>query len=273
MSVRAGRLHPVMLRSLWAYRGFVLGAVRREFQARYRGSLLGGIWAIVNPLAQILVFTLIFAELMKARLPGHEGSVYAYSIYLCAGILSWGLFAEVLGRLTTVFLENGNLIKKASFPRVALPTVVVLTALVNFAIIMTLFLLFQAITGSFPGAVVLALLPVVAVLIAFAAGLGLLLGTLNVFFRDVGQLTGVVLTFWFWLTPIIYLESAVPPRAQSLLAANPMTPVVHAFQRVLLDGQLPDWLELLPVAVGSLALLLFSGLFFLRQSAEIVDEL
>jgi len=273
MSSTAARLHPVMLRSLWAYRGFVLGAVRREFQARYRGSLLGAVWAVLNPLAQILVFTLIFAELMRARLPGHEGSVYAYSIYLCAGILSWGLFAEIVARLTTVFLENGNLIKKASFPRVALPTVVVLSALVNFAIIMGLFLLFQVVTGSFPGLVILALLPAVAVLVAFAAGLGLLLGTLNVFFRDVGQLTGVALTFWFWLTPIIYLESAVPPRARDLLAINPMTPVVHAFQRVLLDGQAPDWLELLPVAVGSLVLLLFAGLFFLRQSGEIVDEL
>lgn len=273
MNARVSKLHPVMFRSLWAYRGFVFGAVRREFDARYRGSLLGALWAILNPLTQILVFTLIFAEIMKPKLPGHEGSVFAYSIYLCAGILPWGLFAEILTRLNTVFLENANLIKKANFPRIALPTVVVLSALVNFTIIMALFLAFLVLTRSFPGLVVFAILPVLAVLLAFAVGLGLLLGTLNVFFRDVGQLTGVVLAFWFWLTPIIYLESTVPPRAQSLLAVNPMTPIVHAFQRVFVDRQVPDWSSLVPMAVVSVVLLFVAGVFFLRQAPEIVDEL
>lgn len=273
MVARGSKLQLVMFRSLWAYRGFVLGAVRREFEARYRGSLLGALWAVLHPLTQILVFTLIFAEIMKAKLPGHEGSVFAYSIYLCAGILPWGLFAEILTRLNTVFLDNANLIKKANFPRIALPTVVVLTALLNFAIIMALFFAFLVVTGSFPGVVVFAILPALAVLLAFAVGLGLLLGTLNVFFRDVGQLTGVVLTFWFWLTPIIYLESTVPPRAQALLAINPVTPLVHAFQRVFVDGQVPNAATLLPVACVAVMLLLLAGVFFLRQAPELVDEL
>ena len=273
MSARVAKLHPVMFRSLWAYRGFVLGAVRREFESRYRGSLLGAIWAILNPLTQILVFTLIFAEIMKPKLPGHEGSVFAYSIYLCAGIIPWGLFSEILQRLNTVFLDHANLIKKATFPRIALPTVVVLTALLNFSIILALFAGFLVVTGTFPGAAVLAALPALVVLLVFAVGLGLLLGTLNVFFRDVGQLTGVALAFWFWLTPIIYLESAVPPRAQALLAANPVTPVVQSFQAAFLGNAAVPWDALLRVAAGSVLLLVVAGLFFLRQAPEIVDEL
>ena len=267
------RLHPVMLRSLWAYRGFVSGAVAREVQQRYRGSLLGALWVVLSPLAQILVFTLVFAEIMRARLPGHEGSVFAYGIYLCAGIIPWSLFSEILTRLNTVFIDNANLIKKSNFPRVALPTVVVLASAVNFAVLLALLLVFLVATGSFPGLVVLALIPVALVSIAFATGLGLLLGTLNVFFRDVGQMTNVVLGFWFWLTPIVYLESALPPRAQALVAWNPLSPIVRAFQTVLLDHALPNWGSLAGVATASLLLLLLAGAFFVRQAPELVDEL
>ena len=267
------KLHPVMLRSLWAYRGFVAGAVRREFQQRYRGSLLGALWIVLQPLAQILVFTLVFAEIMKARLPGHEGSVFAYSIYLCAGVLPWGLLSEIVSRLTTVFLENANLIKKASFPRIALPTIVVTSALLNFAVIFALFLVFLAITREMPGVALLGFLPVLLVQVVFATGLGLLVGTLNVFFRDVGQLTGVVLSFWFWLTPVVYLKATLPPRAQALIAWNPMTPIIESYHRIFVDGVMPDFLAVAPVAAFSFALLVFAGLFFLRQAPDLVDEL
>lgn len=267
------KLSPVMLRSLWEYRGFVFGAVRREVQAKYRGSLLGAAWVFLAPLAQILVFTLIFAEIMRARLPGHEGSVFAYSVYLCAGVLPWGLFAEVLTRLNGVFLENANLIKKASFPRIALPVIVLLTALFNFAVILMLFLGFLAVTGAMPGLELIGLVPVLATQVTLAAGLGLLLGTLNVFFRDVAQFTSVVLGFWFWLTPIVYVAESLPPRAQSLIALNPLTPIVRASQDIFVDKAWPDFGSIAPVALVSVLLLLLSGRFFLKRAPDLVDEL
>ena len=113
-----------MLKSLWAYRGFILGSVKREFQLKYRNSLLGAAWTVLNPLAMIVVYTVIFSEVMRARLPG-VGGTYAYSIYLCAGILTWGLFAEIVGRCQTMFIENANLLKKISFPRMCLPVIIV----------------------------------------------------------------------------------------------------------------------------------------------------
>src|SRR5450631_298974 len=121
-----------MLKPLWAYRGFILGSVKREFQIKYRNSLLGAAWTILNPLAMILVYTVIFSQVMRAKLPGVDSS-FAYSIYLCSGVLTWGLFAEISGRAQTVFLENANLIKKINFPRLCLPVVVVLNALINFS--------------------------------------------------------------------------------------------------------------------------------------------
>ena len=191
-----------MLGSLWAFRGFVISSIRREFQARYRNSLLGALWTVLNPLAMILVYTLVFSQLMRSRLPGVDNHL-AYGFYLCAGFLVWGLFTEITGRSQSMFLDNANLIKKLSFPRICLPTVVIGTALVNFAITFVLFLLIFSAAGAFPGPALIALLPLLAIMLAFAAGLGMLLGVLNVFFRDVGQLFGIVVQFWFWLTPIV----------------------------------------------------------------------
>jgi lipopolysaccharide transport system permease protein len=111
---------PLMLRGLWAYRGFVLGSVQREFQSKYANAILGAVWSLLSPLAMILVYTVIFAEVMRTKMPGSD-STFAYSIYLCAGILTWGLFAEMVGRGQTMFLEQSNLLKKVSFPRICLP--------------------------------------------------------------------------------------------------------------------------------------------------------
>ena len=109
-----------MLKALWTYRGFILGSVKREFQSKYSNSLLGAAWNVLNPLAMIVVYTMIFSQVMKARLAG-VNSTFAYSIYLCAGILTWGLFAEITSRALNVFIENANLLKKLSFPRLCLP--------------------------------------------------------------------------------------------------------------------------------------------------------
>src|SRR3954465_3317713 len=106
---------PALLAGAWSYRGFILGSVQREFQSKYRNSMLGAAWTVLNPLAMIVVYTVIFSQVMRARLPGMD-SKFAYSIYLCAGVLTWALFAEIVGRAQNVFLENANLIKKISFP-------------------------------------------------------------------------------------------------------------------------------------------------------------
>jgi lipopolysaccharide transport system permease protein len=258
--------------AIWRYRGFVTGSVKREFQVRYRGSMLGSAWNVLNPLAMIAVYTIVFSRLMAPRVPGVD-SPFAYSIYLCAGIFSWGLFTEIVTRAQNVFLENANLIKKLSFPRICLPVVVVLSALLNFAIIFGLFAAFLVGTGNFPGVVFVALVPVLLVEIAFAIGLGVILGVLNVFFRDVGQFFGIVLQFWFWLTPIVYSPVILPEPIRHAMAWNPMAPIVEAFQRVIVNSQWPDWPSLLPVTVASVILCLFAARLFLRRSGEMVDEL
>ncbi|MFA5265934.1 MAG: ABC transporter permease, partial [Opitutaceae bacterium] len=160
--------------ALWPYRGFVLGSVGREFKSKYRNSLLGAAWTILNPLAMVTVYTVIFSSVMKAKLPGIDDT-FAYSIYLCSGVLTWGLFAEITGRGQNVFLENANLLKKLNFPRLCLPIIVVFNAMLNFGIIFGLFLLFLLFTGRLPGLPLLGLIPVLMLQITFSIGLGITL--------------------------------------------------------------------------------------------------
>jgi lipopolysaccharide transport system permease protein len=261
-----------IIRPLWVYRSFILGSVKREFQAKYRNSLLGAAWTVIQPLAMIIVYTVIFSQVMKARLPGVD-STFAYSIYLCGGVLTWGLFAEITGRAQNVFLENANRLKKLSFPRLCLPAVVVLNACLNFAIIFGLFTVFLLVTSNFPGWVYLAVVPLLLVQISFSIGLGISLGVLNVFFRDVGQLFNVILQFWFWLTPIVYPVTILPEFLRAWMELNPMASLMTAYQGVLVAGQWPNWQSLwLIVLLAGLFCILGYHLFRSR-AGEMVDEL
>ncbi|MDB5963238.1 MAG: transporter [Massilia sp.] len=263
---------PSLFASVWRYRGFISGSVKREFQTKYRSSMLGAVWAVLNPLAMILVYTLVFSQVMGNRLAG-SASPFSYSIYLCAGTLTWGLFAEITGRSQTVFIEHANLLKKLQFPRLCLPIIVVLNACVNFGIVFFLFTVFLALSNSFPGWAYLAMVPVLLIQIILAISLGIIVGVLNVFFRDVGQFFTILLQFWFWFTPIVYPVSALPAEVRSMLAWNPMATLVTAYQAILLRGDMPDWGSLLPVAGLSLLLCVFGLRLFRKRAGEMVDEL
>lgn len=220
----------------------------------------------------ILVYTLIFSEVMHSKLPG-VSSQFAYSVYLCAGILTWGMFAEITARCQTMFLENANLIKKINFPRICLPLIVVLSASVNFLIIFALFVGFLLASGNFPGWVFLTIFPILLLQILLAVGLGIVLGVLNVFFRDIGQFFSIFIQFWFWFTPIVYPASILPEQARFLLAWNPMAPIISAYQTILVYGRLPDWYSLIIPFILTMLLCVFGLRLFRKRAGEMVDEL
>nr|WP_202962240.1 ABC transporter permease [Serratia sp. PL7] len=260
------------LKLIWEYRGFILGNVKREFQSKYRNSLLGVTWSVLNPLSMIVVYTVIFSQVMRAKLPGVD-SQYAYSIYICAGILTWGLFADIIVRSQNVFLDNANLIKKLNFPKICLPITVIGSALVNFSIIFSLFTVFLIISNDFPGLPYFALIPVLTIMMILAVGLGIIVGVLNVFFRDVGQFFGIVLQFWFWLTPIIYPATILPERLHPLMKYNPMASVVEACQKILVNGIFPNWTGLLYPLILGVILCIIGLSLFRKHIGEMVDEL
>jgi len=257
---------------LWNYRSFILGLAARDFRIRYMNSFLGSLWAVLNPFAQILVYTLVFSQVMMARLPGID-SAFAYSIYLCAGIINWQYFSEVLTRMQNIFIEHAELLKKVNVPRTSLPLFVVISSSINYAIMMGIFLLFLVAVGQFAGWPILALIPLLAFQICFAVGLGTILATLNVFFRDVGHFMGVVLQFWFWLTPIVYPRSIVPERFAWIQDINPMSWLMRSYQDIFLLGEWPEWTKGWLLMSSAVVLMILGYAVFKRLDKEMVDEL
>jgi len=260
------------LRALWAYRSFILSMVARDFRGRYLGSALGVLWVVLLPVTQILIYTLVFSQVMRARLPDVDDPL-AYSLYLCAGLLTWNYLVEVLLRSQTIFLDQANMLKKVSFPRVTLPSYVFLSATVNFAIIWSLFLLLLLFTGRWPGWPLLALVPLLLVQQVLAVGLGLMLGVVNVFFRDVAQAVGVALQFWFWLTPIVYPIAAVPENVRRLIRCNPLYALISSYQRIIVEHRWPIWSDLWAVAVTAAVVAVISDVVFRQLAGAMVDEL
>ena len=261
-----------VVKSLWTYRGFVLGSVKREFRSRYRNSLLGPLWAFIQPMAMIVVYAVVFSQVMHTRLPGVDSS-FGYSIFLCSGILTWGLFADITSRSQSMFLDNAGLLKKINFPGLCLPVVVVLNAILNFSIVFGLFTLFLLVSDNFPGTTYLALLPLLLILLAFATGLGMVLGVVNVFFRDVGQLFTIALQFGFWLTPVVYPLDVLPQVAQRLMQLNPLAPLMVGFQTSMVARQWPDWGSLVYPAVLAGALCWLGQRLFCNLASDMLDEL
>lgn len=262
----------VLFYSIYRYRDFILDSVRRNFQSRYQSSFLGAIWLILQPVAMISVYTLVFSSLMHARLPDIT-TPFAYSIYLCSGVLTWGLFTETLNGLINVFLDNANILKKLNFPRICLPIIVSISSLINFLIIFTLFVLFMIFSNTFPGWIFFAIIPVLLVQMIFTVGLGVILGVMNVFVRDVKQFIGILLHFWFWFTPIVYAVNMLPEWACVAMRFNPMAMLVESYQSVLLYHNMPNWIALIPVAAIALLLFAIGWRMFQRHLADILDEI
>jgi lipopolysaccharide transport system permease protein len=183
------------------------------------------------------------------------------------------LFNEILSRCLSVFIDNAGVMKKIAFPRICLPVIVwgsaLLSHLLLLASIAVVFLFF----GHYPGAAWL-FLPVGIVLISMLAfGLGVMLGVLNVFSRDIGQVTSIVLQIWFWLTPIVYPASILPQSLRWLLDLNPLVPLVGIYQDALLFDRLPDPQTLLVPTIVAMSLFATSFVLFRRASPELVDAL
>jgi lipopolysaccharide transport system permease protein len=261
-----------MLQGAWRYRFFISSSIRTELRIKFVRSRLGGLWMILNPLAQVLIFAFILSALLSARLPG-IGNRYAYAIYLMAGTLGWSLFADIVTRCLTLFIDNGNLLKKLAFPKIALPLVVTGSAVVNNALLCCAVLLIFGLLGHLPGPALLLLPLVMSVTIALALGLGLALGVLNVFMRDIGQVVPVVLQFIYWFTPVVYMADIIPARYRAWLVLNPLIPIVTAYQDILLYQRAPDWRSLGGSLLLACVLLALALLLFRKASPEMVDQL
>ncbi|MEH6719927.1 MAG: ABC transporter permease [Aurantimonas endophytica] len=261
-----------MLISLWRYRYFIASSIRSDLKGRFARSKLGALWFVLHPLAQALIFAIVLSEVLGARLPDTDNDS-AYAIYLLSGMAAWSLFAEILNRSITIFLEQAGAMKKIAFPRLCLPVVVWGSALVNHVLLVAAILVVFAFLGHFPGAALLVLPLGIVLISAFAFGIGVLCGTLNVFSRDVAQVMSVVLQLWFWLTPVVYPANIVPENLRWVVELNPMVPLVQIYQNALLHNLWPDPVGLIYPAVAAVVAVALSFVVFRRASPELVDAL
>lgn len=262
-----------MILKLWQYRGFIAHSVMQEFRARYAGSALGMFWMLINPFVQILVYTLIFSHVMRSRMPGQADDVLAYSIYLCAGLIPWLCFSEIVTRSSTMFIEYSNMIKKSAFPKVCLPVIVLASSLINFALMLGIFMLFMLLVGRLTWAAFFLSLPLSLLMILPAVGIGLALGTLNVFFRDINQIQAIVIQFWFWLTPIVWPVEALPEALRKWLPLNPIEPMVTAMHGIFMNTGLPDPFAIARGVAFAAFTLWLGYAMFRSKAAELADEL
>ena len=261
-----------MFRDLYKYRNFIIQSVRNDLISRFSRSKLGGLWAILNPLSQVLIYALILSNVLAAKLPGVD-SQYAYAIYLMAGLLGWTLFNEIVGRCLNIFIEHGNLIKKMSFPRVTLPAIAVGSCLINNLFLFISMLGIFALLGHQFNMAMLWLIPLTLVVVVFSLGIGLILGVMNVFLRDIGQVTPIILQMLFWFTPIVYPVTIIPEAYRHWLNLNPMYPIVDAYQQILVYGNSPQWGGVLIILAAGIILSIVGLFMFRRSSAEMVDAL
>lgn len=261
-----------ILLQIWKYRTFILYSIKSEFKSRFVRSKLGFMWMIIYPLSQVLVYALVLSNILSAKLPGVNNK-YAYAIYLLAGTLSWSLFSEVLSRSVNIFVDNANLIKKLSFPKIVLPVIIIGVALINSLILFLCSIVIFILLGFMPGMNIFWLPVLFFVNIVFSISIGLLLGVLNVFIRDVSQVLPIILQFWFWFTPVVYMRSIIPAKYTIFLNLNPMYPLVCSFQNVILLNTSPMFVSLSVLFLLSMLVLLFGLFIYNKASVEMVDVL
>ncbi len=263
------------LRELVSYRELILNLALRELKARYKNTVLGFFWSLLNPLAMMLVFTAVFTVFMRSE-------VENFPIYALCGLLPWNFFsAAVMGSVSAI-VNNSNLVTKVYFPREVLPIATVLANLVNF--LLTLVVLFAALLlVQAPFNPWLWLLPVVILIqTAFILGLAFILSTLNVFYRDTLMVMDVAMLAWFFLTPIFYPLEELPKRYpiggieldlhRTMYILNPMASIINTYRDLLYRGYRTDFDFLLRTATTAFLVLMIGYWFFCKYSNRFGEE-
>ncbi len=252
------------IRSLYTNRSLLRSLVIRDIETRYRGTLLGFLWALIYPLMMLAVYAFVFGGIFNARW-GSGGDMKDFVLMLYCGLIMHGLFSETLTRSPTAILSNPGYVKKVVFPLELLPFSHLATALFNALVglgLLCIFLLIQL--HSIPITAFFA--PVVLVpLLVLVSGLAWLLAAIGVFFRDVGQMIGVAMSVLLFLSPVFYPTSSAPALAQTLIYLNPLTYPIEALRAVLILGSQPDWVEWLVYCIVSVVTAI-GGLWIFQKS-------
>ncbi len=263
-------------RNLIERRSLIFQLVKRDFQQRYVGSVVGWLWGLIHPLVLLGIYTFVFSICLDSPL-GPGDVTQSYPLYLFAGMLPWLLFSETVQRSSGSLVEQANLITKTLFPSEIVPVSIFLSSLVSHLLAVGLFVAVVAVSQQrlSPG---IALLPLGMLLLGlFGIGIGWIAASLQVYLRDTAQVVTVIMTLWFWITPIMITESKFPARrfpkgVAFVLSANPLVYIVHVYRQMLLGTAIP-WNDLLIAACFAMGAFLIGGLFFRHMKRGFADVL
>ncbi|MEG0615543.1 MAG: ABC transporter permease [Oscillospiraceae bacterium] len=254
------------LREVFTYKEMLISSVKKDLRSRYRGSFLGFLWTFINPLMQLIIYSIVFPFLLRMQEPN-------YPMFVFVGLLPWIYFTSSIQMATTCIVGNSNLVKKIYFPRMILPISVSTTGLMNY--IFGLVIVFPAlfISGIKPTPYILLLPVVMLVNYLFTTGICMMLSAMYVFFRDLEHIISIITMAWFYLTPIVFGLNIFPDWVQKILRFNPMTQFVMAYRNVLMYGQPPSPRGFICVTILSVAVFFLGAKIFSKLQRTFAEEL
>lgn len=240
--------------------------VRKELRTRYKGSVLGFLWTFINPLLQLVVYTVIFSTIMRINID-------RFYIFMFVALLPWIFFSTSVQSSSSTIISNKDLVKKIYFPRVVLPVSVVISGLMN--MIFSFAIVFPALIisgiGITPAVIYLPIVVIAALVMTL--GFSVLFSGLNVYFRDLEHILGIVIMAWFYFTPIVYPVEMIPESFLRLFFLNPITPIILGFRDILYYGIAPNFVMLGINIISGLLLLIFALIVFENLQKNFAEEI
>lgn len=255
---------------LWQLRPLIELMVRRDLQGRFRGSVMGTFWSVINPLGHMLLYTFVFSIVLKVRL-GTDASTGSFAMFLMAGLLPWQSLSESCLRATTTILENPNLVKRVVFPLEILPLVSVLSSMVTELIALAVLTVIACISMQTVHWTLVYLPLLLFSQFLFVGGIAWLLSSMGVFLQDIRHAISLFLSVWMYSTPIVYPASQLPESLKFLLWINPMAGLIGDFRRTMLEGLPPDWNSYFTYTSVALVLWFVGYYFFYKLKKSFAD--
>ncbi|MEI8067728.1 MAG: ABC transporter permease [Candidatus Shapirobacteria bacterium] len=259
------------IKAIHKWRELLWQMVAREVKSRYKQSVLGYFWVILNPLAQMLVMSFAFSIIM--RIPTNSSSNIPYSIFLFVALLPWTLFSNSLASASASLVGAGSLITKIYFPRTILVLATVIAKIIDFLFASSILIIYMIIYQIPVGINILWIIPIFFIQQIFTLGLSLFFAAANLLYRDIQYLLSLVLTLWLYLTPVIYPADIVPEKFRMLFQLNPMAVIVNAYRQVILGGGIPKYSSLIIATVLSFIILLIGLRYFKSREKIFADNI
>ncbi len=253
------------LRNLWSYRELLYFLIWRDVKVRYKQTVLGVAWAILQPLVLILIFTVIFG-----RVAGLPSDGIPYALFAYAGVVTWTFFSSAVAKSANSLVGSAHLITKVYFPRMMIPAAAVCAAVVDLVLAFVVLVPLMVYYGVMPKWQIVAIFPVIGLLILLAFGVGMWMSALNVKYRDVGFVIPFVIQIWMFLSPVIYPSSALPPKFRMIMMFNPVSGIIEA-SRSALFGLPFNWLAIVTSCGITLLTLACAAFWFRRMEREFAD--